>query len=148
VHLTKAYHALLDGELIPQVREIQAHWRLFGVRHPLQSVWDICRIHRLVGAIQFPGTPRRPAALDPALEPEREAPPIAPAADAARIDQALNMSRQRRSTSAQGVRAPPSARAPTAPSAGLIRSRSTTSRRPCCSCPMTTAARRLRVLTA
>ena len=62
-------HALLDGELSNQeVREIQAHLgscSACGTR--LQSVKEVmAESEKLVGAIQFPGTPRRPAALDPA----------------------------------------------------------------------------------
>ena len=73
-------HALLDGELDNhEVREIQAHLgscSACGTR--LQSVKDIlAESDRLVGAIQFPGTPSRPAALDPVLEPEPLAPPPA-----------------------------------------------------------------------
>ncbi len=74
-------HALLDGELdLKEVREIQAHLgscSACGVR--LQSVKDVlAESDRLVGAIQFPGTPRRPAALDPEPEPEprRAEPPL------------------------------------------------------------------------
>ena len=74
-------HALLDGELDPhEVREIQAHLGgcpACGTR--LQSVKDIlAESDRLVGAIQFPGTPRRPAALDPPLAQEVELAPVVP----------------------------------------------------------------------
>jgi len=73
-------HALLDGELdLQEVREIQAHLggcSACGTR--LQSVKDIlAESDRLVGAVQFPGTPRRPAALDPAPVREPDAgPPV------------------------------------------------------------------------
>lgn len=88
-------HALLDGELdLHEVREIQAHLgscSACGTR--LQSVKEVlAESDRLVGAIQFPGTPRRPAALEPEIgtEPEFEpepadepaVPPPAPGADA------------------------------------------------------------------
>ena len=75
-------HALLDGELSNQeVREIQAHLgscSACGSR--LQSVKEImAESEKLVGAIQFPGTPRRPAALDPV--------PATPAGDPGFADQ-------------------------------------------------------------
>ena len=75
-------HALLDGELSNQeVREIQAHLgscSACGSR--LQSVKEImAESEKLVGAIQFPGTPRRPAALDPV--------PAAPAGDPGFVSQ-------------------------------------------------------------
>jgi hypothetical protein len=68
-------HALLDGELdAKEMREIQAHLgscSACGTR--LQSVKEIAaESERLVGVIQFPGTPRRPAALDPAPAPARD----------------------------------------------------------------------------
>src|SRR3712207_4197484 len=70
-------HALLDGELdAKEVREIQAHLgscSACGTR--LQSVKEIAaESDRLVGVIEFSGTPRRPAALDPAPQPSRELP--------------------------------------------------------------------------
>ena len=73
-------HALLDGELdAKEMREIQAHLgscSACGTR--LQSVKEIAaESERLVGVIQFPGTPRRPAALDPTPEPVRDRPPEA-----------------------------------------------------------------------
>lgn len=72
-------HALLDGELdAKEVRQIQAHLgscSACGTR--LQSVKDVLsESDRLVGSLQFPGTPRRPAALDPAPEPARRTPPV------------------------------------------------------------------------
>jgi putative zinc finger protein len=76
-------HALLDGELdAKEVREIQAHLgscSACGTR--LQSVKEVAaESDRLVGVLEFPGTPRRPAALDAMPVPVRH---TAPEADSA-----------------------------------------------------------------